>query len=122
MDINLNGSVAERCLSRRGFLRGVGLGGLTAVGMSLAACGSSSSTETTSSSASTSGGAVTGGTLNVSLPSSPKYLDPIKYTGTYEGQVIFCVCNNLVQYSMDLSKIVPELATDWTISDDGITA
>ena len=89
--------------------------------MSLAACGSSSSTETTSSSASTSGGAVTGGTLNVSLPSSPKYLDPIKYTGTYEGQVIFCVCNNLVQYSMDLSKIVPELATDWTISDDGIT-
>ncbi|MGL5174014.1 MAG: ABC transporter substrate-binding protein, partial [Olsenella sp.] len=50
-----------------------------------------------------------------------KYLDPIKYTGTYEGQVIFCVCNNLVQYSMDLSKIVPELATDWTISDDGIT-
>ena len=89
--------------------------------MSLAACGSSSSTETTSSSASTSGEAVTGGTLNVSLPSSPKYLDPIKYTGTYEGQVIFCVCNNLVQYSMDLSKIVPELATDWTISDDGIT-
>ena len=121
MDINLNGTVAERCLSRRGFLRGVGLGGLTAVGMSLAACGSSSSTETASSSASTSGGAVTGGTLNVSLPSSPKYLDPIKYTGTYEGQVIFCVCNNLVQYSMDLSKIVPELATDWTISDDGIT-
>ena len=65
MDINLNGTVAERCLSRRGFLRGVGLGGLTAVGMSLAACGSSSSTETTSSSASTSGEAVTGGTLNV---------------------------------------------------------
>ena len=121
MDINLNGTVAERCLSRRGFLRGVGLGGLTAVGMSLAACGSSSSTETASSSTSTSGEAVTGGTLNVSLPSSPKYLDPIKYTGTYEGQVIFCVCNNLVQYSMDLSKIVPELATDWTISDDGIT-
>lgn len=60
-----------------------------------------------------------GGVLRISMPASPKNLDPIKYTGTYESQIIRSVCDTLVEYKMDLSGIAPALATEWTISDDG---
>ncbi len=60
-----------------------------------------------------------GGVLKVSLPASPKNLDPIKYTGTYESQIIRSVCDTLVEYKMDLSSIKPNLASDWQISEDG---
>ncbi len=60
-----------------------------------------------------------GGVLKISLPASPKNLDPIKYTGTYESQIIRSVCDTLVEYKMDLSSIKPNLASDWQISEDG---
>lgn len=63
---------------------------------------------------------VSGGTLRISLPASPKNLDPIKYTGTYESQIIRTVCDTLVNYKMDLSGIAPGIATEWEISDDGL--
>lgn len=110
----MNVTDSMKCLSRRGFLRSAGLLGLGVAAAGLAGCGGSS---TDSSSA----GTAAGGTLVMSLPSSPKYLDPIKYTGTYESQIINCVCDTLVDYNMDLSEIVPVLATGWTISDDGLT-
>jgi ABC-type transport system substrate-binding protein len=62
---------------------------------------------------------VSGGVLTLSLSSSPKNLDPIKYTGVYESQIINNVCDTLVTYKMDLSEIVPSLAESWTVSDDG---
>ena len=62
-----------------------------------------------------------GGTLTVSLSSSPRNLDPAKYTGSYEGQVINNVCDRVVEYNKDLSEIVPSLAESWTVSDDGLT-
>lgn len=62
-----------------------------------------------------------GGTLTVSLSSSPRNLDPIMYTGSYEGQIIQNVCSRLVEYNKDLTKIVPSVADSWTISDDGLT-
>jgi peptide/nickel transport system substrate-binding protein len=102
-------------LSRRSFFRGVTLFGTAVAGVSLVGCGGSSSSSDSSSS--TSGG----GTLNVTLSASPKYLDPCKYTGVYESQVINNVADTLVTYKMDLSEIGPNLATDWTISDDGLT-
>lgn len=113
--LNIQESMA--CLSRRGFLRTAGMLGLGAVSMGLAGCGGSSDTSASMG----AGGTAAGGTLVISLPSSPKYLDPILYTGTYESQIINCVCDTLVDYNMDLSQIVPVLATDWTISDDGLT-
>ncbi len=61
-----------------------------------------------------------GGVLKLSLPASPKNLDPIKYTGTYESHIIRNVCDTLVDYEMDLSGIKPKLATEWTISEDGL--
>ncbi len=62
---------------------------------------------------------VSGGVLRLSLSASPKNLDPIKYTGVYESQIIRNVCDTLVNYEMDLSGIKPGIATEWSISEDG---
>lgn len=59
-----------------------------------------------------------GGELKVALSASPKTLDPISYTAVYEGNVIKSIADTLVIYSKDLSEIEPNLATEWTISDD----
>jgi peptide/nickel transport system substrate-binding protein len=60
-----------------------------------------------------------GGVLTISLTSSPKNLDPVKYTGTYESQIIQNVADTLVTYKMDLSEIAPNIAKSWTVSEDG---
>lgn len=54
-----------------------------------------------------------GGVVNIALGSSPKNLDPIFYTGTYEGNVIRNIADTLVAYKHDLSAIVPNIATEW---------
>lgn len=110
--------IEQGCLSRRNFLRTAGLFGLGAAAVGLAGC---SSDDGTTSDAATSGEQASGGTLVISLPSSPKYLDPILYTGTYESQIINSVCDTLVEYKTDLSEISTSLATEWTISDDGLS-
>ena len=108
--------LTSKTVSRRGFLSGLGAVGLTGAALSVAGCsseggsGSAGSTEV-----------IEGGTLNISLAASPALLDPVKYTGVYESQIINTVCDTLVQYSMDLAEIVPCLATEWTVSDDGMT-
>lgn len=106
-----------------------------AVFTGLSACGSKQSApadETTSAAnaaqetteaakpAEPAGEPVSGGVLTVSLSSSPKNLDPVKYTGTYESQIIGTVCDNLVDYNTDLTEIQPALAQSWTVSDDGL--
>lgn len=65
------------------------------------------------------GEVVKGGTLTVSLAASPAKLDPVLYTGVYEGNVIKQVCDNLLEYNEDLSEFVPGLATEWTPNEDG---
>lgn len=60
-----------------------------------------------------------GGTVTVSLSASPRNLDPILYTGSYEGQVIQNVCDRLVAYNTELTEITPSLAEKWDISEDG---
>ena len=108
--------LTSKTVSRRGFLSGLGAVGLTGAALSVAGC----SSEGGSGSAG-SGEVTEGGTLNISLSASPALLDPVKYTGVYESQIINTICDTLVQYSMDLAEIVPCLATEWTVSDDGIT-
>ena len=61
-----------------------------------------------------------GGELKIALTSSPKNLDPVKYTGTYEAQIIYQVCDTVVTYDKELKEILPSLATEWSISDDGM--
>lgn len=63
---------------------------------------------------------VDGGVLTISLSSSPKNLDPVKYTGTYEWQIIGNVCDTLVDYDSTLTNIMPAIAKSWTISEDGL--
>ncbi|SET99938.1 peptide/nickel transport system substrate-binding protein [Lacrimispora sphenoides] len=101
-----------------------------AVSAGLSACGSGSSAttaETTASAQGTmeetkvpAGEPVSGGVMTISLSSSPKNLDPVKYTGTYESQIIGTVCDTLVEYNTDLTEIQPALAKSWTVSDDGL--
>ena len=62
-----------------------------------------------------------GGTLTVSLTSAPSKLDPIHYSGAYEGQIICAACDRLIEYNDELTEFVPSLATSWEVSDDGIT-
>ncbi|MBY4797687.1 ABC transporter substrate-binding protein [Collinsella sp. AGMB00827] len=111
----INTYLTKKTISRRGLLGGLGALALGGAALSLAGCGDSSGA------GSGTGGGGAGGTLAISLAASPAYLDPIKYTGVYESQVINSVCDTLVQYSMDLSKIAPCLATVWEISEDGMT-
>ena len=61
-----------------------------------------------------------GGELNIALTSSPKNLDPVKYTGTYEAQIMYQVCDTVVTYDKEIANIKPSLATEWTISEDGM--
>ncbi|NNJ32792.1 ABC transporter substrate-binding protein [Lacrimispora defluvii] len=68
----------------------------------------------------TPGEPVSGGVLTISLSSSPKNLDPVKYTGTYESQIIGTVCDTLVEYNTELTEIQPGLAKAWKVSDDGL--
>jgi ABC-type dipeptide transport system, periplasmic component len=59
-----------------------------------------------------------GGKLVVGLAQVPNTLDPVKYTGTYESNIIFAIFNTLVVYDQTLKEIQPSLATKWTVSDD----
>lgn len=86
----------------------------------LSACsGKTSTTEDPSNNGDASSGEPQdGGVLQIGLSANPQTLDPVKYTGVYESQVMRSVADTLVVYSKDLSKIEPSLATSWEISDD----
>ncbi len=60
-----------------------------------------------------------GGTLTIALSSIASNIDPIKYTGVYENQIIANVCDTLVRYSEDLSEFQPSLATSWEANEAG---
>lgn len=114
--MDMNNIFTGTNVSRRSVLAGLAALGITGASVSLTGCASDSG-----SGSSGSDEVATGGTLNISLASSPSNLDPCMYTGVYESQVIGCVCDTLVAYNSDLSEIVGCLATDWTVSDDGLT-
>ncbi|MFZ7942260.1 ABC transporter substrate-binding protein [Bacillus sp. S3] len=60
-----------------------------------------------------------GGVLKLGLSANPKTLDPIKYTGVYESQVMRSIADTLIVYNKELSEFLPALATEWKVSDDG---
>lgn len=59
-----------------------------------------------------------GGTLIIGLTQVPNNLDPVRYTGTYESNVMRSVFDTVVAWSDDQTEIVPYLAESWEISDD----
>ncbi|WP_059172815.1 ABC transporter substrate-binding protein [Bacillus sp. FJAT-27445] len=94
---------------------------LIVVILALSACSSGSNSGSSSSNeekSAATGKPQDGGTLRVGLSANPKTLDPIKYTGLYESQVMLQIGDTLVVYNKELSEFVPSLATEWSVSDD----
>ncbi|MDR3333149.1 MAG: ABC transporter substrate-binding protein, partial [Synergistaceae bacterium] len=60
-----------------------------------------------------------GGVLNMALSAIPANIDPVKYTSVYENQIINVICDSLVRYNDDLSRLVPSLATEWSANEAG---
>lgn len=79
---------------------------------------SSSSNNEGSNSGETDNTPQDGGILNLGLSANPKTLDPIKYTGVYESQVMKQVGDTLIVYNKELTDFLPSLAKEWSISDD----
>ncbi|MCM3763804.1 ABC transporter substrate-binding protein [Neobacillus niacini] len=90
--------------------------------LALTACSSGSNSGTPSKSSgeksADAGKPQDGGELKVGLSANPKTMDPIKYTGVYESQVMRSVADTLVAYNKELSEFIPALATEWKVSDD----
>ena len=59
-------------------------------------------------------------TLRIGLESDPDALDPDK-SRTFVGRIVFtALCDKLIDVTPDL-KLVPQLATEWSVSEDGKT-
>ena len=59
-------------------------------------------------------------TLKIGLESDPDALDPDK-SRTFVGRIVFtALCDKLVDIDPDLN-IVPQLATEWTVAEDGMS-
>ena len=69
----------------------------------------------------TDGEAVEGGTLVVSMPSSPLSLDPVDYSTMYENHIMYNVLESLFIWDKEYKKPIPMLATDYTVSEDGLS-
>jgi peptide/nickel transport system substrate-binding protein len=111
----------EGLFMKRKWLRGWVLFLIVALVLSACSSGSNSSTSTNDkdkADASASSEPQDGGVLRVGLSANPKTLDPIKYTGVYESQVMRSVADTLLVYNKDLSDFTPALAKEWKVSDD----
>lgn len=60
-----------------------------------------------------------GGTLTIALQSVASNIDPIKYTGIYEGQIIENVADCLIVYDSEVKEFLPSLATSWEANEAG---
>ena len=60
-----------------------------------------------------------GGILVIAQSASPAKLDPVDYTGTYEGNIIAQVCDTVVDMSQS-GEVIPSLATKWEVDDTGM--
>lgn len=112
-------------LSRRSFMRLMGVLGLSAGAAALAACGGSPATTpptvppaepTTAPALDTTGGA--GGRLRVATE-IPVQLDPAQASSDAEILILHSIYDYLVDLDAD-NRIVPRLAREWQVSDDGL--
>ena len=62
-----------------------------------------------------------GGTLVVAFPQTIATMDHTKTTILHENNCGAQVCESLFMYNDDLSEYVPVLATEWSVSEDGLT-
>lgn len=105
-------------VSRRQVLQA---GGLSALGLLIAACGSNTpNPATNSSSSSGTGKPVRGGTLTFATAMDITTLDPALSVNFSERFAYYAMYNSLVAYDKNFN-VVPELAERWQTSDDGKT-
>jgi ABC-type transport system substrate-binding protein len=62
-----------------------------------------------------------GGTLNLDTQFAPSHFDPAQASDGYSISFSVLSYSTLVTYSSESSKIVPDLATSWTVSPNGKT-
>ena len=60
-----------------------------------------------------------GGVLTMALSAVASNLDPVKFTGTYEDQIIRTIGDTLVTYNHDMTELVGALATAWSANEAG---
>lgn len=61
-----------------------------------------------------------GGTLTIAIPNYTPLLDPKDYTQAYEASIISQVAEPLLTYNAEYTDLIPVLAKDWSVSDDGL--
>ena len=102
-------------VTRRSFIKG----GLAAGALAtLAACGKKTSSSSASDSG--SGAGTTGGTLKYYI-SNPVAIDPYNGQDVDGNIVIFQLFSPFCAYDWDKNEVVPNAATSWDVSDDGLT-
>jgi peptide/nickel transport system substrate-binding protein len=94
---------------------------LTVAALVLAACGGSS--ENDDDTADSPGGGGGGGSANliVGTIENPSSIDPANVYEKFASDVLFNTTNRLVEYPPGATEPEPGLATEWEISDDGLT-
>lgn len=117
-------------LSRRGFMRMMGALGLSAGAAALAACGAPAAGQPTAAATDpqptaaatdpqpTAAAAGTAGTLRVASE-IPVQLDPAQASSDAEILILHSVYDYLVDIDGQ-NTIIPRLAREWTVSDDGL--
>ena len=83
--------------------------------------GSSSSTEDTGAAAESSPPAAPTGTLTAALPLEPNSVNPPNGADRMAELVIIQVFDALLGVDFTTGEIMPALATEWSISEDGTT-
>ena len=61
------------------------------------------------------------GVLVIVENETPENLDPANATNSTVNQLLIGVYDTLVQFSAGETAVSPRLATDWNVSDDGLT-
>ncbi|MCQ3804049.1 MAG: ABC transporter substrate-binding protein [bacterium] len=62
-----------------------------------------------------------GGTLVIAQPGDPTGLHPNRFGSTNDRNIITNMYDTLVEFDLNTYEIVPSLATDWSVSEDGLT-
>ena len=97
---------------------------LASLGLLLAACGTTTqgtpSAEPTGSGGGGGGGTATGGTVRIGLPGYPDSLNPGLAVLAESYTIYELVYDTPITVTAE-GEFVPKLATDWTLSDDGLT-